>query len=235
MKTLKQIFSEHEGKVVDKWASYIHEYERLFAPLRGEPVALLEIGVQNGGSLEIWDKYFPWAEAIVGCDIDQACKALQFKSGSIRVVIGDASTEESARQITAITSDFEIIIDDGSHTSKDIISTFSRYFSALKDGGLYIIEDLHCSYWSNYGGGLAHPYSALSFLKVLTDIINNEHWGIAKQRREFLSRYSHYYGVQFDEDVLASIHSITFLNSLCVIRKVAAITTKGRMHSAAVA
>ena len=222
MKTLEQIFSEHEGKVVDKWASYIEEYERLFASFRKEPIALLEIGVQNGGSLEVWDKYLSRAKAIVGCDIDPACQALQFVSDRIHIVIGDASTEQCAHQIAAIAPDFDIIIDDGSHVSKDIIATFSRYFSTLKNNGLYVIEDLHCSYWSNYQGGLVHPYSAVSFLKALADVLNQDHWGIARQGCEFLHKYSQHYGVQFDEDVLAGIHSITFLNSLCVIRKAAA-------------
>src|SRR5262249_4267350 len=159
------------------------------------------------GSIELWDKYFPRAKAIIGCDVNPACKTLQFESDRVHVVIGDASTEQCARQVAAIASVFDIIIDDGSHVSKDIIAIFSRYFSSLKNTGLYVIEDLHCSYWSNYEGGLTNPYSASSFLKALTDILNRDHWGINKQRREFLIKYSQHYGVQFNEDALASIHS----------------------------
>jgi O-antigen biosynthesis protein len=153
MKTLKEIFSEHEGKVVDKWTSYIPEYDRLFGPLRDEPIALLEIGVENGGSLEIWDEHFPRANAIVGCDIDPACQMLRFTSDNIYIVIGDASSRECARQIAWIAFDFDIVIDDGSHNAKDVIASFSRYFPRLKRGGVYIIEDLHCSYWNEHQGG----------------------------------------------------------------------------------
>jgi O-antigen biosynthesis protein len=219
MKTLEQIFTDHNGKAVDKWASYIQEYEGLFARFRNEPITLLEVGVQNGGSLEIWDNYFLRAKAIVGCDIDPACEALQFNSDRIHVVIGDATTQQCARQVAAVAPNFDIIIDDGSHVAKDVIGTFSRYFSTLKSNGLYIIEDLHCSYWRDCEGRLAYPSSAVSFLKALTDILNCDHWGISRQRREFLIKYSQRYGLDFDEDVLADIHSITFLNSLSLIQK----------------
>jgi GT2 family glycosyltransferase len=219
MKTLDQITSDHREKVADKWASYIREYEHLFAPFRDEPVAILEVGVQNGGSLELWGEYFARATVVVGCDIDPACESLQFKTDRIHVVTGDANTAQCARRIAAISQSFDIIIDDGSHTSRDIIALFSRYFGLLKDDGLYVVEDLHCSYWKDYEGGLFYPYSSTSFLKALTDILNHEHWGIPRQRRELLIKYSDHYGVDFDEDVLAHIHSITFFNSLCVIQK----------------
>jgi len=210
MKTLTEIFSEHEGKVVDKWTSYVPEYERLFAPLRGKPIALLEIGVENGGSLEIWDKYFFRATAIVGCDIDAACQILRFSSANIHIVTGDASSRECARQIALIASDFDVVIDDGSHKAKDVIASFARYFPRLKRGGIYIIEDLHCSYWIEHQGGLANPYSAVSFAKTLTDIINHEHWGVANKRRELLTKYAQRHDIEFDDDALAAVHSINF-------------------------
>jgi GT2 family glycosyltransferase len=219
MKTLNQIVSDHQGKVTDKWTLYIHEYEHLFARFRDKPVVVLEIGVQNGGSLELWNAYFPAAKAIIGCDINPACENLQFNADRIHVVIGDANTDQFARQIATISPSVDIIIDDGSHTSKDIIGLFSRYFPLLEDDGLYVIEDLHCSYWKSYEGGLSYPYSSVSFLKGLTDILHHEHWGISKQRRELLIKYSRHYGVEFDEDVLASIDSVTFVNSICAIKK----------------
>jgi hypothetical protein len=124
MKTLKDFFTEHQGKVADKWASYIPEYDSLLAPLRHEPIALLEIGVENGGSLEIWDRYFPGASAIIGCDIDPACEMLRFKSDTIHIVTGDASSQNCARQIGLVASDLDIIVDDGSHNAQDVIGSF---------------------------------------------------------------------------------------------------------------
>ncbi|MCX2192385.1 class I SAM-dependent methyltransferase [Pantoea agglomerans] len=85
---------------------------------------LLEIGVQNGGSLEIWSKYFPNAENIVGCDINPDCARLEYENKSIKVLIGNSSTLEIKNKISEITPSYNLIIDDGSHNSSDIIKSF---------------------------------------------------------------------------------------------------------------
>ena len=43
-------------------------YEEAFAPLRLEPIKLLEIGVQGGASIKSWLEYFPSAQ-IYGIDL----------------------------------------------------------------------------------------------------------------------------------------------------------------------
>ena len=53
---------EHKGKISDKWNLYLDIYERIFCSLRNKPISLLEIGIQNGGSLEIWASYFSLAK-----------------------------------------------------------------------------------------------------------------------------------------------------------------------------
>jgi len=99
MKTIQQLYGEHDGKVSDKWSLYLVEYDRLFAPFRERPVRLLEIGIQNGGSLEHWGKYFRHAEKIVGCDLNPDCGRLQYDDPRIALVVADANTDEAQQQI----------------------------------------------------------------------------------------------------------------------------------------
>lgn len=66
MKTLQQLYQEHHGKVSDKWSLYLAEYDRLLSPYRERAVNLLEIGIQNGGSLEIWTRFFAHAHRVIG-------------------------------------------------------------------------------------------------------------------------------------------------------------------------
>jgi lipopolysaccharide biosynthesis protein len=219
MKTLRELYQEHEGKVSDKWSFYFAQYDRLLADYRNKPIRLLEIGIQNGGSLEIWSKFFPKAERLVGCDIDENCSRLRYDDSRIAVVVADANTDEALQQILERSPHFDIIIDDGSHRSGDIVRAFGRYFAYLDDGGLYIVEDLHCSYWREFDGGLFDPYSSMAFFKRLADVINHEHWETDKARREFLFNCEHRYGINFDEDQLSEIQSIEFSNSMCAIRK----------------
>jgi glycosyltransferase involved in cell wall biosynthesis len=217
--SLRDLFAAHTGKVSDKWDIYISEYDRLFQPYRDQPVQLLEIGIQNGGSLEVWNKYFAKAKRIVGSDIDSACEQLTFDDPKIAVVVADANTDDAEKRILSESTTFDLIIDDGSHRSGDIVRSFARYFKHLADGGLYIAEDLHCSYWQDFEGGIFQPYSSIAFFKRLADTVNYEHWGVDKTRIELLDTFNREYHVSLDETTLANVHSVEFINSMCVIKK----------------
>ena len=219
MKSLFELYREHRGKASDKWSIYLTEYDRLFGGYRAQPVSMLEIGIQNGGSLEIWSQYFPNAQALVGCDINPDCAGLTYEDPRIKVVVGDANTAATEAEILGRSPEFDLIIDDGSHTSSDIVKSFARYFRHVKSGGIFVAEDLHCSYWQEFEGGLYFPYSSMAFFKRLADTINHEHWGIAKERGQILRGFSRQFSTVFDEADLKSIHSVEFFNSVCVVHK----------------
>ena len=217
--SLFDIYSKHEGKLSDKWESYLYLYDKLFKELRDKPINLLEIGVQNGGSLEIWAKYFYKALHIMGCEINREAKRLGFTDSRISLIIGDINELNIRREITQKNSFFDVIIDDGSHSSQDIVRSFYNYFPLLKNDGIYIVEDLHCSYWPEFEGGLFNPLSSMQFFKSLADIVNYEHWGIPYQIGDFLKSFENNFGIRGSLNIFSSIHSITFGNSTCVVRK----------------
>ena len=218
MKSLKDLYKEHSGKVSHKWTSYLNVYEEKLKPYQKLPIKFCEIGIMNGGSLEIFSKYFSNAELILGCDIDSKCKQLSFNDPNIKLVVGNVNNDEAKNQIIKY-SKFDIIIDDGSHQSDDIIKTFCNYFKHLKHEGVYVIEDLHCSYQREHKGGLFFPISSINFLKKLVDIINHEHWGIEKKKEWILRGFAENYKINIDNIELDQINSIEFVNSLCFIKK----------------
>lgn len=69
--------------------------------------------------------------------------------------------------------EFDIIIDDGCHIVEHQITSFKTLFPLIKPKGMYIIEDLHTSYWKEYGGKgtldnpQTTPLSAIKFLQRL--------------------------------------------------------------------
>ena len=75
--TYAQLHHAHRGKSSDKWESYLRTYERLFTPIRDARINIVEIGVQNGGSLEVLGQYFRNAACIMGCDINPLCANLK--------------------------------------------------------------------------------------------------------------------------------------------------------------
>lgn len=218
---LKEVYKKHNGKISYKWESYLDIYDKIFAEFKNREINILEIGVQNGGSLEIWAKYFAKAKNVIGCDINDRCSQLNYQDGRIKIVIGDASQISTAEKVKEIVQNkgLDIVIDDGSHKSSDIIRTFVNFFPLLNYGGIYIIEDLCCGYWKNFEGGLFNYYSSVNFFKTLIDVVNYEHWRLNKPRSWILSKFEEKYGFKVDDQDLATIHSIEFYNSMCVIRK----------------
>ncbi len=115
-----KIFLSHTGKVSSKFEAYLPIYERVFSFYKNQAINLLEIGVQNGGSLEIYDKYFNNPNSIIGCDIDPKCSQLTFTSEAVKVVDGNAQDKNIQYEVQKISPNFDIILDDGSHLSNDI-------------------------------------------------------------------------------------------------------------------
>jgi len=216
---LKSIFDNHNGKLSDTWTLYINKWDEIFTPFQDREINLLEIGTQNGGSIEILAKFFPKAKHLVSCDIEENCQRLKFIDPRITVITGDINSITVQNHIAEIVPDLDIIIDDGSHLSRDIIQSFCKYFKRLNDQGIYLIEDLHTNYWRDYDGGLYQPYTAMAFFKRLVDITNFEHWQNHQSREEYLAPFIQFYSLDFDDADLYQVHSIKFINSLCIIQK----------------
>ena len=220
---LKEIHIRNKGYVSDKWESYLDVYSEILANKRNmEGVTLLEVGVQNGGSLQTWLTFFTKIKKLIGTDIDPKCSKLKYKSNKVDIVIGDINDSLTIEKITKIEKKFDVIIDDGSHLSSDIISTFLNLFKLIKKDGLYIAEDLHCSYWQDYEGGLNKKDSANNFFKKLSDVVNMEHW--INQKEDLHSHFEDFPVIKkmhVDDFFLITslIHSIEFRNSICIIKK----------------
>jgi cephalosporin hydroxylase len=120
---------------------FIEAYERHFKNLK--PKRVLEIGVQGGGSLKIWEKMFPEAE-IVGVDILEDCK--KYEGGNIKIFIGDQHDVKFLETL----GEFDIIIDDGGHTMTQQQVSLKTLMNQLSTPGIYVIEDLHTSYWRQF-------------------------------------------------------------------------------------
>jgi len=227
--TLREIFEAHDRLGSDKWTTYFGAYDDHFARFRERPITLLEIGIQNGGSLEIWAKYFANATRIVGCDIDEKCRDLTFEDPRISVVIGDANSANSYQAVTSDVAAFDIVVDDGSHLVSDVIQSFALYFPKVKPGGVYVIEDLHTSYWEGFGGGSDLDLSSMGFLKLLADVVNKEFWRDDRVGFNLLQNYASRYDVAVNDAGL-EIDEVAFGNSVCIIRKKVLDGEENRRH-----
>jgi hypothetical protein len=138
---------------IDKWHHYFDVYHEAFGAWRGKPLTMLEIGVQRGGSLRMWQEYFGPSARIFGMDIDPSCAAHALPGA--KVFIGDQADPAVMRQVLAEMGPPDIVLDDGGHTAKQQIVTFQVLYPAMRVPGVYLIEDTHTAFW---GGAFAdHP------------------------------------------------------------------------------
>jgi SAM-dependent methyltransferase len=216
---LEQIYYSHSGRRIFKWHHYLAIYDRHLqayklladqtagasnfevAP-RGQ-LRILEIGVQNGGSLQMWRRFFGPRAIIFGIDIDPKCK--QFEEDGCHVRIGDQSDPRFLADVVSEMGGVDIVIDDGSHIASHQVASFKALYPALTTGGIYICEDLHTSYWNDWEGGYRKPGTFIEVAKDMIDHMHEWYWPIS----------THLNGLKLKNSAL----SVAFYDSVVVVEK----------------
>lgn len=179
---LHNYFIENRKRGIDKWLFYFDAYEKHFSRFRGKDINLLEIGVQNGGSLQMWKYYFtykyPNAKVnLYGIDIEEKVKSLENDDNDIKIFIGSQSDREFLQKIKKEIPKLDILIDDGGHTMEQQIITFEEMYEHVKDDGVYLCEDTHTSYFSDFGGGYHNQNTFIEYAKNLIDDLHSYWFG----------------------------------------------------------
>lgn len=200
---------------VHKWHHYFDIYSKHFGPYRDRPIKMLEIGVYRGGSLRMWKDYFHPDSTIVGIDIDKTCKDHEIADRNVFVRIGSQADPRFLAEVNEEFGPFDIILDDGSHkTHHQNISFGALFRPALKDGGCYMVEDVHTNYW------LKHVDSEDTFIdlsKQMVDMLHEPYF----DRKETHFRHGHPEAVkQLQLSYLAAnLAGIAFYDSIVVFDK----------------
>ena len=199
---LKKYFDENDKLIIHKWAHYFDIYHKHFQCYVGKECVVLEIGVFKGGSLQMWKDYFGERAQIYGVDINPDCK--KYEDDSTRIFVGSQSDRNFLEDLKSKIPKIDILVDDGGHTMEQQITAFEILFDHIKDGGLYLCEDTHTSYWDEYGGGLSKPGTFLEFTKSLIDKLHA--WHI----RDLHSGFS---------DLTQNMDSLHFYDSIFIVEK----------------
>ena len=179
---------------------------RNFKSYINKDLVLLEIGVNSGGSIDMWKQYFGAGLKYIGVDISPwVYEHFHDPSAGVHIYTGSQENRTFLEYLAKSIPDVDILIDDGGHTMKQQILTLKMTFSKVKDGGLYLCEDVETSYVPYYGGGLRRKGSFIEFAKILID-----------------SQYSYFHGDK-SVDVLGTAlwqsGSISFHTGIVVIEK----------------
>jgi hypothetical protein len=203
MNDLEKYFRENTGRLIHKWNNYFEVYDQHFSKFRGTEVHILEFGVSHGGSLQMWKDYFGPKAKIYGVDINKNCK--QLEEDQVEIFIGDQQDRTFLQSLGAKIPRIDILIDDGGHTMKQQIATFEELFPKIDKNGVYLCEDLHTSYWPEYGGGYKRRRTYIEYSKNFIDSINA--WHSLKKRRLAITEFT------------KSVHSLHYYDGMLVIHK----------------
>jgi hypothetical protein len=203
MKNMRDLFygTERHSK---KWENYFQVYEKHFYPYLNKHPVMLEVGVAHGGSTEMYQQYFN------GCTIHAVDYDPRFEhvvdSLGVTVTLGDQENSEFWDSYLVDKPNFDIIIDDGGHTMQQQIVTLLKTYPKLKEGGTYIVEDTHTSYWEQWGGKFRDPNTFVEMSKGLVDLLHAPHIKDIAAPQELLQ-------------IFQDLWSITFYNSIVVFEK----------------
>jgi hypothetical protein len=144
-----------------KWHHYFEIYERYFAPMRHRNPTILEIGVQDGGSLEMWRAYFGDGARIYGMDSTPA--STRHEDIATRMFIGDQGNRQFLQEVRRQIGIADIVIDDGGHRASQQIASFEVLYPMLSDTGVYLVEDTHTALWGGPFNDLRDGQTFLTF------------------------------------------------------------------------
>lgn len=151
---------------------YCDLYETHLDHLRFKKIKLLEIGIYQHQSINMWREYFPNAE-IHGIDI------VNYSADKVEGVNYHCFDVEDTDSLTNFINhnyDWDIVVDDGGHTMKQQQFAFKYFWGVLKSNGIFIMEDLHTSfnYWESSHNKELSPttYQMIESLKDKKDFIS---------------------------------------------------------------
>ena len=176
--------------------NYTDIYPTYVDKFKNEEFNLLEIGIDSGKSFKLWEQYFPNAK-IYGIDITQSYETFRGK-----VFRGDQSNLSQLRGLSDLIGKCKLIIDDGSHVPEHQLKTFYHFFeNNLEYGGVYIIEDIECSYWNPQSDIYGYETGYLNLIDYFTKMNHEVNF--------------HYNGLKNN----LNIHSIVFGPNCIIITK----------------
>lgn len=146
---------------------YMRIYDSLFSKWRDEPIRFLEIGVEFGITTKVWLEYFTKAH-IFGVDIKRQ-HAIEHERFTFSE--GDQRDPQFWKSFSdQHGGDWQIVIDDGCHHTSGIQTSLFCLWHRLNHGGIYVVEDLMCSYHES----CREPDwpTQIEFLKTLIDETN---------------------------------------------------------------
>ena len=198
-----------------KYAIDLAVYQFRLQKYSGLPVTLVEVGVFEGGSLEMWRNFLGAEARIIGIDANPRVKDLDIPG--VEIYIGDQSNPKFWNNFFSEIGKIDILIDDGGHTNKQQILTVEHAIPNIKDGGVILVEDTHFSFSNEVGN--PNKNSFINYAKLVAENLSKRYL----YKNIDLNNYTKF------------ISSVEFFDSVCIfnferelIKNTEVLTSGGR-------
>lgn len=201
-KNFKKLFYDSKLQSI-KLNSYFDIYESIFKEFRNKPITFVEVGIFGGGSLFMWKKYFHPKSRIIGIDLNP--KSKDYEKYGFEIFIGDQEDENFWKKFYKKVGKVDIVLDDGGHTDPQQIQTLISAINNIKQNGLIVIEDVHTSYFTEFGNPSKNSF--VNYSKKIVDLINSRYFSLSKSLNNTnkISRLlkKNIYSITFHESLIA--------------------------------
>ena len=195
MKSRLKLIYENAPYLSIKYDTYFLVYESLLEKYVGKDITIVEVGVFNGGSLFMWREFFGPSARIIGVDLNPIAR--EWEKHGFEIYIGDQGCENFWQDFFHKVGVVDVIIDDGGHTNLQQVITTHNAIPHVRDGGVLIVEDVHTSYFREFGN--PSRYSFINFAFRIVDGINSRAFALRDVYRHFSSCV---YSVSFFESIV---------------------------------
>lgn len=168
--------------------NYTKFYDFIFNNIKNDVKYIFELGLGTNnlqipsnmsgfgspcGSLRGWKNYFSNAK-VFGADID---KEILYQEENITTFYCDQTNPESIKELcNNFDFKFDIVIEDGLHTFDANKIFLENFIDNVKDGGIFIIEDIDIRYFEQFKDYISTNKNKYQFME-LVEIPNEKNKG----------------------------------------------------------
>ncbi|MCA3695826.1 hypothetical protein [Aquidulcibacter sp.] len=196
---------------------YCARYHELWGNQREQVTAILELGIDRGGSLQMWEAYFPNA-LVFGVDLEEHFKP--DPNSRIKTLITNQTNVKAIVELAQSwgVNQFDIIIDDASHIGLPTKLSYEGLFDDyLRAKGHYVIEDWGTGFWRDWPGG--KPWNPEDRSREHEDHFPSHPWGIPGFLKQLLDESHHNALRDAAVQRRSKFESMELREGLCILHK----------------
>lgn len=129
--------------------AYLPLYQRLLSTKKETAKNVLEVGIDKGGSIKLWNDFFVNA-TVYGLDIIHINNVWDTIKNNDKIKLFTSYNAYDSQMFNTFFNNkikFDFMLDDGPHTLESMIQFIQLYSQIMTDDGILIIEDIPQISW----------------------------------------------------------------------------------------